>query len=64
MSDYYLRLRSQDAILQAGQVDTRVIKILEVTKLAGADRRGQGGIKFEIKPVVGIQILPMVSVRV
>jgi flagellar protein FlaH len=64
MSDYYLRLRSQDAILQPGQVDTRVIKILEVTKLAGADRRGQAGIKFEIKPRVGIQILPMVSVRV
>jgi archaellum biogenesis ATPase FlaH len=64
MSDYYLRLRSQDAILQPGQMDTRVIKILEVTKLAGADRRGQAGIKFEIKPRVGIQILPMVSIRV
>ena len=64
MSDYYMRLRSQDAILQAGQVDTRVIKVLEVTKLGGADRRGQAPIKFEIKPRVGIQILPMVSVRV
>jgi flagellar protein FlaH len=64
MSDYYLRLRSQDAMLQPGQVDTRVIKMLEVTKLGGADRRGQAGIKFEIKPRVGIQILPMVSVRV
>ena len=64
MSDYYLRLRSQDAILQPGQVDTRVIKLLEVTKLAGADRQGQAGIKFEIKPGVGIQILPMVNVRV
>jgi archaellum biogenesis ATPase FlaH len=64
MSDYYLRLRSNDVILDAGQVDTRVIKILEVTKLAGAERQGGGGMKFEIKPGVGVQILPFVKVRV
>ena len=64
MSDYYLKLRSKDVMIDTGQVDTRAIKILEVTKLGGADRRGQGDIKFEIKPKVGIQILPLVKVRV
>ena len=64
MSDYYLKLRSQDAMLDPGQVDTRAIKILDVTKLAGADRQAQGDIRFEVKPRVGIQILPFVKVRV
>ncbi len=64
MSDYYLRLRSHDVMLDTGQYDTRVIKELEVTKLAGAERWGQEGIKFEIKPTVGIQLLPFVQIRV
>lgn len=64
MSDYYLRLRSHDVVLDTGQIDTRVIKALEVTKLAGAERWEQEGIKFEIKPKVGIQLLPFVQVKV
>lgn len=64
MSDYYLKLRSNDVILDTGQIDTRVIKMLEVTKLAGAERLGQGGIKFEIKPRVGIQLLPFVQIKI
>jgi archaellum biogenesis ATPase FlaH len=63
MSDYYLKLRSQDPLLEPGQIDTRVIKLLEVTKLGGAERRGES-IKFEIKPGVGIQILPFVRVKI
>lgn len=64
MSDYYLKLRSQDALLEPGKVDTRIIKILEVTKICGAERYGGEGMKFEIKPGVGIQILPFVRVRI
>jgi archaellum biogenesis ATPase FlaH len=64
ISDYYLKLKSQDAILDAGQVDTRVIKILEVTKLGGVERPGGSGLKFEIKPAMGIQILPFVRVKI
>ena len=64
MSDYYLKLTSQDMILAPGQVDTRVIKVLEVTKLHGATRHEGPNLKFEIKPNVGIQILPLVKVRV
>ena len=64
MSDYYLRLRSNDMMLDTGQVDTRVIKILEVTKLGGAERHSGEGIKFEIKPRVGVQILPFVKVKI
>jgi flagellar protein FlaH len=63
MSDYYLRLKSQDPLLEPGQIDTRVIKMLEVTKLGGAERRGEG-IKFEIKPNIGIQILPFVRIKI
>ena len=64
MSDYYLKLKSNDMMLDTGQVDTRVIKILNVTKLGGAERHEGEGIKFEIKPGVGIQILPFVKVRI
>jgi archaellum biogenesis ATPase FlaH len=64
MSDYYLKLRSKDMILETGQVDTRMIKVLEVSKLAGAERHDQESIKFEIKPNVGIQILPFVKIKV
>lgn len=64
MSDYYLRLGSKDMMLETGQVDNRVIKILDVTKLAGAERPGQESIQFEIKPNVGIRMLPFVKIRV
>lgn len=64
MSDYYLRLKSNDQMLDTGQVDTRIIKVLEVTKLGGAERHGGEGIKFEIKPGMGVQILPFVKVRI
>ena len=64
MSDYYIRLTSQDMMLDAGQVDTRVVKVLEVIKIAGAERPVPEGVKFEIKPRIGIQILPFVKVKV
>jgi archaellum biogenesis ATPase FlaH len=64
ISDYYLKLKSQDVMLDAGQVDTRVIKILEVTKLGGAERPNCSVLKFEIKPRMGIQILPFVRVKI
>jgi|GEM_PF-1288355 len=64
ISDYYINVKSQDVMLDTGQFDTRNIKILEVSKLCGAERRGQSGLKFEIKPNVGMQILPFVRVRI
>jgi flagellar protein FlaH len=64
MSDYYLKLTSQDMVLAPGQVDTRIIKVLDVTKLHGATRHDGPNLKFEIKPNVGIQILPLIKVRV
>ena len=64
MSDYYLKLTSQDMMLAPGQVDSRIVKVLEVTKLHGAERHAQPDLKFEIKPKIGIQILPLVQVRV
>jgi archaellum biogenesis ATPase FlaH len=64
MSDYYLKLKSQDAILEAGKLDMRVIKVLEVTKLCGAERWHGEGMRFEIKPGVGIQILPFQRIKV
>lgn len=64
MSDYYLRLKSQDVMLEAGQIDTRVIKMMEVIKLAGAECHGNKGVKFEIKPRVGIHLLPFVQVKI
>jgi archaeal flagellar protein FlaH len=64
MSDYYIKLRSHDSLLETGKVDSRIIKFLEVIKLNGAERWGGEGMKFEIKPGIGIQILPFVRIRV
>jgi len=64
VSDYYLKLKSQDVVLVAGHLDSRIIKTLEVTKLAGMERQWQPGIKFEIRPGVGIQILPYVQIKI
>jgi flagellar protein FlaH len=63
MSDYYLKLKNHDRVLETGQEDTRIIKIMEVSRLAGADRWGSS-IRFEIKPRVGIQMLPFMRVRI
>jgi archaellum biogenesis ATPase FlaH len=64
MSDYYLRLKNQDVMLDRGQVDKRIIKMIEVTKIAGAERWGGDGMKFEIKPGIGIQIMPFVRIKI
>ena len=64
MSDYYMKLKSKDVIIGKGQVDIREMKIMEVTKLRGDERHGQGGINFEIRPRMGIQILPYVTIKV
>ena len=64
LSDYYIKLKSQDVVLEAGHLDPRIVKSLEVTKLAGAERPWQPGVKFEIKPTTGIQILPFVQVKI
>ena len=64
MSDYYLNLKSPDLILKTGQIITRTLRSLEVTKLAGAERHNLEPYHFEIKPRIGIQILPFTKIRV
>ena len=64
LSDYYLRPRSGDAMIMEGMVDKRIIKVLQVLKLHGADCQTIGTVTFEIKPKVGIRILPFVRIRV
>jgi flagellar protein FlaH len=64
MSDYYLKLRTPNLMLEVGKIDPRIIKVLEVTKMGGAERHGMSGIRFEIKPRTGIQILPFVQVKI
>jgi len=64
ISDYYVRLRSKDAMLESRQIDDRVIKIMEVLKIHGAEKHVQEGTAFEIRPHSGISILPYVNVKV
>ena len=64
MSDYYLRLRSQDTIICQGLMDARKIKSLEICKLRGAEQNNLEKIEFEIRPEAGIQILPFVKLKV
>ena len=64
MSDYYLKLRSQDRIICPGLMDARKIKSLDICKMRGAEQKGGEKIEFEIRPEVGIQILPFVKIKV
>ncbi len=64
VSDYYLQLRNFDTTLETGQMDLRVVKRLLVSKLGGVNRQYGEEIKFEIKPRVGIQLLPFVKIKV
>ena len=64
VSDYYLQLRNFDTLLETGQMDLRVVKRLLVSKLGGVNRPWNDEIKFEIKPKVGIQLLPFVKIKV
>ncbi len=61
--DYYLRLRTDDKMLQTGQIDDRQIKTLEVLKAHGIALKNVPSVKFEIQPKVGIVILPIFNVR-
>lgn len=64
MSDYYLRLNSNDKILWSGIMEGRSIKSMEILKQRGVELRGGEKVEFEIKPRIGIQILPFCKVRI
>ena len=64
MSDYYIRMKTDEMKFQASEVDDRDIKILEVRKLRGAEMSAAEAIKFEIKPETGFQVLPFVKIKV
>ena len=64
ISDYYIKLRSKDAMLESRQIDDRAIKIMEVLKIHGAELRVQEGTAFEIRPNSGISVLPYVNVKI
>lgn len=64
VSDYYLRLRNYDTMLETGQMELRIVKRLLVSKLGGVHRQGAEEVKFEIRPRVGIRFLPFVQIRV
>jgi len=64
MSDYYLKLRTENRVVSSGQVDHKVVKSMEVSKLNGAEQMGTRPIRFEIKPGCGIQVLPFYHVKV
>ena len=64
MSDYYLRMSSDVINLWEGEMDNRIVKVLDVRKLRGAEIPAGATIKFEIKPGAGIQVLPFLKVKV
>ena len=64
MSDYYLRTESSDRMVHPGLMDERDIKRLEMCKLHGAEMQKREVIEFEIKPGIGIQILPIYKIKI
>ena len=64
MSDYYLRTDSSNKIISPGLIEERNIKTLELCKLHGVELQKPEMIGFEIKPMVGIHILPFSKVQI
>jgi len=64
LSDDYIHLRTEDALAGSDQREERILRVLEVTKLKGAERPNHDSLRFEIKHHTGIQILPFVKVRI
>lgn len=65
-SDLLVRLRSLcDAHLQlrTEEVGTKLVKMLEVTKIRGADRSTGNIISFEVEPGWGMRVVPMNKVQ-
>ena len=64
MSDYYFRTDSSNKIISPGLIDERNIKTLELCKVHGIELQKSELVEFEIKPNVGIHILPFCTVQV
>jgi archaellum biogenesis ATPase FlaH len=64
MSNYYLKISSGDKIILPGVIDERNIKTLEAWKLHGVELPRKQMVEFQIKPRVGIQVLPFCKVKV
>jgi archaeal flagellar protein FlaH len=57
LCDAHLKLRLE-------QVGDRMVKILEVLKIRGADRQTGDVVSFEIEPRTGIRIIPLAKARI
>lgn len=64
MSDYYLRTDSSNKIIAPGLIEERNIKTLELCKHHGIELQKREIIGFEIKPRVGIHILPFRKIQI
>ena len=64
MSDYYLKISTSNRIISSGMIDERSLKALEICKLNRVEMQNAETIEFEIKPRVGIQILPFCKVKI
>lgn len=64
LSSDYIKLASEEALLGSDQIDERVIKVMDVPKLRGAERPGRDSLRFEIRPGTGIHVLPFTRVRI
>ncbi len=50
--------------LRLEQVGDRLVKLLEVLKVRGADRTTGDVVSFDIEPRVGMRIIPLAKARV
>ena len=64
ISDYYLKLKNEEKVGVMGQLSNHNVKLLEVTKMNGVEQIGRKAVRFEIIPEVGIQILPLYSIKI
>jgi archaeal flagellar protein FlaH len=64
MCDYYLKLTSENRVLQTGQINYHNAKLMHVTKLNGVEQPQGKVIRFDVVPDYGIQILPFYHVKV
>ena len=57
--DSFLRFRSEYRRLNPDMVDNRLIRIMNVEKLNSIEQQPRTGVKFDIDPDTGLEILPI-----
>jgi archaellum biogenesis ATPase FlaH len=64
LTDYHLKLKSEEIVIDSEKHDRQYVKLLEVTKAHGVERNFSGRVRFEVVPQEGIHVIPFQELKV